>query len=80
MHGLMDVQFDTNENEQNVSEHRIDSSIADLESLLSAEGTLTIAYPAEAQALLRQWYDSPSAQFLCVIERPHSLDFGPNPK
>jgi hypothetical protein len=69
MHRLIDVQFDTNEFEKNVSERRIDSSIADLESMLSEEGTLTITYPAEAQAILRQIYDSPGTQFLCVIER-----------
>jgi AbiTii len=69
MHRLIDARFDSNDIEQKVSERRLDSSVSDLEALLSSEGVLTIAYPAEAQALLREVFGESHAQFVCVIER-----------
>jgi hypothetical protein len=68
MHRFIEVEFDTNDTEQKVSERRIDSSISDLEALLSSEGVLTIAYPAETQALLRRVFSEPDAQFICIIQ------------
>jgi AbiTii len=66
---FIDVHFDSNEFEQNVSEQRINGSIAELETLLSSDGTLSIAYPAESQTILRRVFESADAHFFCVIER-----------
>jgi hypothetical protein len=66
---LIDIEFPDNDMEAKVSERRIDSSVAEIETLLARNGALSIAYAAEAQKLLRALFKQPHAQFICVVER-----------
>jgi len=70
MHSYIDLQFADNNMEKMISERRIDGSVADLEALLSTpKGSLSIMYPAETQQTLRDLFEQPRAQFVCIIER-----------
>jgi hypothetical protein len=63
------VQYSSNEMETEIAVRRIDGSVADIEGLLSREGSLKISFSAEAQRVLQGLFSEPRAEFVSFVDQ-----------
>ncbi len=69
----MPVQYSSNEMENQIAVRRIGGSVADIEGLLTREGSLKISFPAEAQQVLQGLFAQPHTEFVSFVDQARLL-------